>query len=396
MRILWHSNSPAAQTGYGVQTRLFASRIRDLGHDVAVSAFYGAEGGMQVWDGIPVLPKRSHPYGMDVVAEHARRFNADIVITLIDAWVMDPAQLGPRWVPWFPVDHDPLPNIVAEKVRDAWQPIVFSRHADFLCGEAGVRAEFVPHGVDTAVYRPMNRHNCRRRLGIDSDRFLVAAVMANKGMPSRKAWAEQLEAFAGFARRHPEAVIYLHTVTDQSMGGVNIPECLAAFGVPKEQVLFADQYRLLNGVPDEVLAGIYNAADVLLNCTMGEGFGVPILEAQACGCPVITGEWTAMSELTWAGWSVPAEASTRWWTPQAAYQYLPHVHAIEKCLEEAWIARGDEGLREKAVEGAQAYDADRVTRDFWKPVLEGMEARIAAEKGASARPAPEVIDEVAA
>lgn len=392
MRILWHSNSPAtAQTGYGVQTRLFAPRIRDLGHEVAVSAFYGAEGATQVWEGIPLLNRRSHPYGMDIVREHAQRFRADLVITLIDAWVMEPEQLGPRWVPWFPVDHDPLPNIVGEKVRRSWQPLVFSRHALATCETAGIQATYIPHGVDTKVYRPLDRDECRERLNIGPERFLVACVMANKGLPSRKAWPEQLEAFAGFARRHPDALLYLHTTTDQSMGGVNIPECLAAFGVPPEQVLVADQYRLSTGVPDEVLAGIYNAADVLLNCTMGEGFGVPVLEAQACGCPVITGDWTAMSELTWAGWAVPREGATRWWTPQAAYQYLPHVHAIEAALERAHLARNDAQLRQRAVDGAQAYDADHVAETYWRPALEAMQARIAAESGVAEPPPVEVL-----
>ncbi|WWT39943.1 RfaG glycosyltransferase [Microcystis phage Mae-JY09] len=392
MRVLIHSNSPAtAQTGYGVQTRLFAPRIRDMGHEVAVSAFYGAEGAMQVWDGIPIYPRRNHPYGLDVVGNHAATHQADIVISLIDAWVMEPAAMSPRWVPWFPVDHDPMPEIVANKVREAWQPIVFSKHALASCEQAGISALYVPHGVDTSVYHPRERGDARDRLGIPRERFLVACVMANKGLPSRKAWPEQIEAFAGFARRHPDALLFLHTVMDQSMGGVNIAECLTSFGVPPEQVLIADQYRLVNGVPDEIIAHIYSAADVLLNCTMGEGFGVPILEAQACGCPVITGDWTAMSELTWAGWAVPREGATRWWTPQAAYQYLPHVHAIEAALEKSYLARHDAELRERASAGAQAYDADHVAEHYWRPALEAIEARIAAESGTAPAPPVEVM-----
>lgn len=389
MRVLWHSNSPAtAQTGYGVQTRLFAPRIRDLGHEVAVSAFYGAEGAAQMWEGLPILPKWTHPYGMDVVTHHSERFKADIVITLIDAWVMEPQRLTPRWVPWFPVDHDPLPPPVADRVRESYQPLVFSKHALASCDAAGIQAHYIPHGVDTNVFKPVDRKTARDRLKIADGKFLVSCVMANKGLPSRKAWPQQLEAFAGFVRRHPDAVLYLHTITDQSMGGVNIREALDSFGVPKDNVLIADQYRLMTGIPDEVLANIYSASDVLLNCTMGEGFGVPILEAQACGCPVITGDWTAMSELTWAGWKVPVDQAERVFTPQAAYQYSPRVGAIEKCLEEAYLARHDAGLRERAVAGAQPYDADHVAKTCWGPFLEGLEARI---NGEQALPEPEVV-----
>ncbi len=397
MRILLHTNSPAtAQTGYGVQARLFTPRWRDrLGHDVAVSAFYGAEGATQIWEGMPIFPKFADPYGLDIVGAHADRWQADIVMTLIDAWVMRPEVLR-RWVPWFPVDHDDkIPPPVLDRVRQAYQPIVFSRHAERLAQDAGLDVRYVPHGVDTGIFRPLDQGECRDRLGLPRDRFLISAVMANKGLPSRKAWPQQLEAYAQFAKKHRDALLYLHTLVSQEMGGVNIRECLQAFGVPDDQVVVADQYRILTGIPDDVMAGIYSASDVLLNCSMGEGFGVPILEAQACGCPVITGGWTAMPELTWAGWMVDREDATPVWTAQAGYQHQPHVDAIVGALNDAYKARGNEQIRARAVDGAQAYDADHVTDTHWKPVLAEIADRIDAEKGTAALPAPEVLGEAA-
>ena len=57
MRILWSSNAPWAGTGYGNQTRTFVPRIKDLGHDMAVLAFYGLEGAQINWQGIPIYPR---------------------------------------------------------------------------------------------------------------------------------------------------------------------------------------------------------------------------------------------------------------------------------------------------------------------------------------------------
>jgi len=70
-------------TGYGNQTRLFAPRLKALGHEVAISAFYGLEGGVLNLGGILVLPRGRTPYGQDIAAEHAINFQADILITLI-------------------------------------------------------------------------------------------------------------------------------------------------------------------------------------------------------------------------------------------------------------------------------------------------------------------------
>jgi glycosyltransferase involved in cell wall biosynthesis len=49
--------------------------------------------------------------------------------------------------------------------------------------------------------------------------------------------------------------------------------------------------------PNEVVEALYNAALVLLFPSRFEGFGWPIIEAQACGCPVICARREPMSEV---------------------------------------------------------------------------------------------------
>lgn len=395
MRILWSSNGPWVPTGYGVQTKLFAPRIRDLGHDVAICAWYGLQGGTITWDGMPVYSGAFHPFGADVTPMHAKEWDADLILTLIDANGQPHKMLGKtgiRWAPWFPVDAEPLPAPVRDEVKHAWQPLVFSRFGERMAREAGLDPRYVPHGVDTKAFFPGNRAESRARLGIPEGAFLVSAVMANKGLPSRKAWPEQIEAFARFRQRAPEAMLYMHTLLGTEMQGVDLAQCLRDFEVPESAVRVGSQYRALFGFPDEVLRTIYVASDVLLSATMGEGFGVPIIEAQACGCPVIVGGWTAMPELVGAGYVV--EQGTPWFVPpQSAYQYLPHVDAIVGALEQAHEARGDQGLRAHAAEFARQYDADHVAQAYWKPVLAELEQRIADERAAETE-APEV--EVAA
>jgi glycosyltransferase involved in cell wall biosynthesis len=387
MNILWHSNAPWTATGYGVQTRIFTPRIRDLGHDVSISAFYGLEGASITWQGMTVYPKAFHPYGMDVVAQHAKDAGADVVITLVDAWVLDPQRItasGARWAPWFPVDHDPIPEPVQRSVKHAWHPMVYSRHAESLAIEAGMDPIYIPHGVDTNVYAPMPQDEARRKLGFPQDAFIVGIVAANKGVPSRKALPTQLEAFAQFQRKHNDAMLYIHTHLGTEMEGLDLPGIMRSLGIPEDRVKVCDQYRNIMGYGDGVMAGIYSAMDVLSSVTMGEGFGVPIIEAQACGTPVIVGGWTAMPELVGAGWTVTAHE--RVLTPMQAYQYLPTCDGVLEALEASYAHRGDASLRSQARAFAMRYDADEITQNYWGPALERMANDLAADAGTDAPP----------
>lgn len=107
---------------------------------------------------------------------------------------------------------------------------------------------------------------------------------------------------------------------------------------------------------------------------MGEGFGIPILESQASGCPVIVSNHSAMTELCHAGWLV--EGDPFWDGNADSFFICPHVSSIVDALEHAYDARGDQELRAEGVEWAAGYQADVVTVDGWVPALEQIEARL--------------------
>lgn len=337
---------------------------------------------MLSWEGIPLYPKHQHPYGQDIAGAHAKHFGADCILTLIDAWVMEPEHYdGVPWVAWAPVDMEPIPVRVAEKLRSAAAVIAYSRFGQAMMADAGLDPLYVPHGVDTAVFRPIPMDEARAALGWPTDRFVVGMVAANKGYPSRKAFPEQIAAFARFKRSHPDAFLWLHTTTGETgeYGGVPLASIAQQCGLrPGHDVGWVDQYRyIVGGFDGEYLAHLYSAFDVLLNVSYGEGFGIPILEAQACGTPVIVGGWTAMPELVFAGWIVPRDRSQPVWSPLLAWQYAPHPDVVTEVLTTAYGQTRDAALRAQARERALAYDADTVTERYWRPVLEGVEQRLA-------------------
>lgn len=387
MRISWFANAPWARTGYGNQTALFAPRLKALGHDIAIQAFYGLEGGLLNWNGIPVYPRAWHTYGQDVIAAHGNHHKADVVISLLDAWVFEPSMHihGMQWVPWFPVDMEPIPPLVVAKVAASRQGIVYSRFGEREARRAGLDVRYVPHGVDTKVYAQMDEKLARQATTLPADRWIVGMVAANKGAPSRKAFEPNLRAFRDFQRKHPDALLYLHTLMGQESQGINLTELLATLGlVVGRDVIAVNQYDYMLGFPESHMAAFYNSMDVLLACSMGEGFGIPILEAQACGTPVITGDWTSMSELTWRGLMVPKSEADPFYTPLASYQFQPRAGAIQDALEWAYAKTWVRHVPEQVA----AYDADAVTQTYWKPVLEELAETLGREKAqAAAAPA---------
>jgi glycosyltransferase involved in cell wall biosynthesis len=64
-----------------------------------------------------------------------------------------------------------------------------------------------------------------------------------------------------------------------------------------ETLSLGDHLRFLHQVPDEDLPGLYNAASVLTTPSFYEGFGLPALEAMACGTPVVVADRASLPEV---------------------------------------------------------------------------------------------------
>lgn len=209
-------------------------------------------------------------------------------------------------------------------------------------------------------------------MGIGDDRFVVGMVAANQGSPSRKSLAESITAFAQFAKKRSDAHLYLHTEALGRNGGVNLLNLLGALEVDPQRVTFTDQYQYqVLPVSQEDMSYVYSGIDVLLNPARGEGFGIPVIEAQACGTPVIVTDFSAMSELGEVGWKVDGEKT---WTYQESWQIVPRVSELVWALNDAHD-RGSR-LRGAAREFALQYDADRVVAEHFLPALDAVMERI--------------------
>jgi glycosyltransferase involved in cell wall biosynthesis len=391
MRILWSANAPWATTGYGVQSKHILPRLQALGHEVGVFAWYGLQGGKMDASGVPVYPAGYDQYGNDILPAHCADFAADLFVTLIDLWVQDPA-LGQRaseecgrWVPWlawFPIDSSPPYPGILERLPHVDYPVQYSQFGMAQAAAAGApKCRYIPHGVDPTVFGPGDRAPGRTALQVPDDAWVCMMVAANKGYPSRKAFDIQLQAFARFQQRHPEAILYLHTQSGQQQGGLELGSICRTLDIPQETVRVVSQYQQHIGIPEQTLAMLYQAADCLLAATYAEGFGVPILEAQACGLPVITTRGTSMTELTHNG--IATASRQKYWSQIGGWWDQPDVEAIDDALEELYQRSPEQraAANTSGVEWAQTYYSwDVCVEQYWAPLLEEIARDIAVRR----------------
>lgn len=382
MRILWWSNHPTAPTGYGTQTATWCRRLAAAGHEVVISSNYGGDPRVHTWEGLTVLPPGEDRWAQDSLARDIDAMQPDLTITLYDAWVLKPEPLRDVLAAaWLPVDHNPLPPMVKSALLDSGvQPIAYSRYGEESLRVNGFDPAYVPHGIDCSIYKPRDKQEARARLGLDPDRFLVGMVAANKNAGYvRKGWDIAFESFAWLARQHDDDVaMYVHSKA-KSPHGLDLTVCASNYGVPGDTLTFLPAAIHEFGISDERMSWVYSAFDVLLSPSLGEGFGLPVLEAQACGTPVIVTDFSAQTELCGSGWL--ARAHNLYDPDQAADWGRPYDFEVKRCLEEAYEARDDTTTRERAREFALAYDIEPVWDHYWRPVLD----TLALDAGTAAR-----------
>lgn len=394
LRVQIFSNSPLTETGYGVQTKHLIRIMRQLGVTPSVFAFYGQEGAVLDLDGVPIYPRAFQPWGEDIAASHAEHARADLIIGLLDSWVLNLDRFeGQRLALLAPIDHDPCPPAIAERLRRCWLPIMYSQYAVRKAAEVGIQAAYAPHAIDAETFAPMDRRQARELLGWPTDRPILVTVAANKGYPSRKNWLQMIQAYARAKRFHPDMLWYCHTTTGEhgEHQGVNLKAEAERHGV-QDSILFPNQYRMVIGYPEAYLRAVYAAGDLFYLASGGEGFGVPFWESLACGTPPLAIDVTAIQDITAAGvpgFYLPEEACERYPTPLIADQFIPHVRELSRLLVSAvdTLSQLDEAQRwerygRHARAFAEQYHVPVVAERYWRPIFERM-ARQIADEGAA-------------
>ena len=211
-----------------------------------------------------------------------------------------------------------------------------------------ISAGFLPRGGEKNIvtiplaaegaFRPLDSHETATRLrGMNLDRtpfFLyVGTLEPRKNLPVL------IAAFAEMLKRFPEQPMRLVLAGRKGWGYEPVFDEIARRSL-------TNQVTHIDGADDETLAALMNAAIALIYPSLYEGFGLPAVEAMACGCPVITSDRASLPEVV----------------GEAGIQVNPEV--VAEIVDAMTRIRSDDSLREslrgRGLERVKQFSWDRL------------------------------------
>ncbi|UCF96383.1 MAG: glycosyltransferase family 4 protein [Spirochaetaceae bacterium] len=139
----------------------------------------------------------------------------------------------------------------------------------------------IPHGVDTELFAPFpepERRDLRRRH--HSTDVIVIGTVGNNSR--RKRFDLIIRSFALFAVKQASSRLIIKTNRLVSLDGVDLPALVARENLQDRVEFFVKE------MSETQMVALYNRMDLYLNLSEWEGFCIPVIEAMACGIPVVS------------------------------------------------------------------------------------------------------------
>jgi len=193
------------------------------------------------------------------------------------------------------IQKDQLPDLQAyERLQrtpppmevKAVTPSRWSAEGFYKSGFKTEQVLIVPHGVDVDTFRPMPevRSHVRSKIPVADDDFVflsLGAMSGNKGVDVL------LRAFGEVSRKFPHARLVLKGMDTLYKSKPLLIKYLETIP-PRDQQRVVDRLIYFGkSFPFSKMAMLYQAADAYVSSYRAEGFNMPVLEAAACGIPVI-------------------------------------------------------------------------------------------------------------
>lgn len=382
-KILWHADG-GCHSGFARVTHAIGERlVRDYGHEIHVLAInhrgddfpsvLDPSKKTPLWLYRPTTILGHDMYGYSRVLELLAKVNPDVVVEYNDPHVLldlffknqyDPPNYLVQWRPilsYVPCDGTNLPP-EWQRLTAITNVIAMSRYGQTMYPGS----KLVYHGVDTDQFWPVsekpittstgivcrNKGECKEVFGFDRTGFLVLRVDKNSG---RKDYGATFSALVPFMKRHSDVQVHLHTQSKEHGSGVDLDTLISREPTidPKRWFLpgLSDSWI---GWSQQDLNALYNAADIFISTSRGEGFGLTLAEALACGVPVIAQNVSAIPEVVGPG-GVLIEPQRLITVPSGEDVWLADIAAFTDELEHLYESSGARrSLGEAGVEHVRA------------------------------------------
>lgn len=350
-RILFCSEATFLNTGYATYTREILNYLHQTGkYELAEMASYGhrhdSRSASIPWKFYGVIPdekcsesEKEQYYGFPTAQFGELLFEAacldflpDVVCDIRDFWMLDFQERSPfrpyyKWCIMPTVDAYPQARQWVATYQSADACLTYSEWAgEVLQKQSGGKINYLGVSPPSAhpAYKPIdNKIELRNTFGIGADSFIIGTVMRNQ---RRKLYPDLFEAFKTLLSNveNPEKYfLYCHTSYPDL--GWDIPELLQQHNLsskvfftyvcPETKKPFVSLFRgavtqspytkkfgsmlsnVKNGLDYEDLAKIINMFDLYVQYANCEGFGLPQVEAAACGIPVMATDYSAMESV---------------------------------------------------------------------------------------------------
>jgi glycosyltransferase involved in cell wall biosynthesis len=333
-------------TGYARVAEGMLSPIRDRFEFHQFAPNFRGPATFRYW---PIYPNeiRGDPYGLAQLPALIARIDPQLLIIVFDIYLYyvhktQLEQLCPRLpvILYCPIDGDDADPSFLKGLGGLARLVLFTRFAQTVI-EAALRTlperatvpvtSIIPHGNDTAVFRPCvstaagepdiveSRRVARAQLFPGradlQDAFIVLNANQNN---ARKRIDLTLQGFACFAQdKPPDVKLYLHM--DLYERGCELLPLARQLGIADRLLLTADGRGSCMS-SDQEMNLIYNSCDVGLNTSLGEGWGLVAFEHAATGAAQILPRNSVHEEL-WAGSADLVETAQ---TPRKRFDFVTY------------------------------------------------------------------------
>ncbi len=367
IKVLVLSDHPFSPSGVGMQTRYMMEYLLETGRYKFV-CFGGAVKHQDY------SPQKTEKYGEDLIIYPVDGYGSQESVRSIlftekpdILWFMT----DPRFFGWLWEIEDEIRSLVPMVYYHVWDNYpypMFNKVWYDSCDYVGciskvthdivknvapdVESAYLPHAVNTNLFKPLpveEKAGLREKMGVEQDKFVV---FWNNRNARRKHPGTLIFWFKEFLEKvgRDKAKLVMHT-DPKDVNGPNLLAIIDSLGLVNGEVQFST-----NKVDLIQLSAMYNMADVTVNISDAEGFGLSTLESLCCGTPIVVNMTGGLQEQVtdgeeWFGIGIEPSSKSIIGSQEIPFIYEDRVNkddfinALTKIYELSTEERLDLGLK---------------------------------------------------